>query len=153
MASLSIRAIRFGGVLGLALILGLSFARTADAAPPPGPGEQPPVRMELGSFGIDRFGAILFTGTLTCTQDAEVVFSDWISQEVGARTVTAGATLSTHCAVGQVIPVSLAAAPADGRFVPGEVWIGLELEYWTTTSQGNMIGFVPWDLQRIRTKS
>src|SRR5262245_57763057 len=139
MASLTTRALRLTGILGLALILGLSIGRTAQAAG--GPGEEPPVHLELGNFGIDRGGAILFTGTLTCTQDADVVISDWVSQQFGPRTVSAGASLTTHCAVGQAIPVELAAAPSDGRFIPGETWIGLEVEYCTATSCGNLIGF------------
>jgi hypothetical protein len=152
MTSLTTRSLRLVGLLGLALILGLSIGRTAEAAGGPGSGEPPPVHLELGNFGIDRSGASLFTGTLTCTVDADVLISDWVSQQIGPRSVSAGAALSTHCGVGQVIPVSLAAAPADGRFIPGQMWIGLELEYWTATSQGNMIGFVPWDVQRIRMK-
>ena len=151
MASNSTKLARLIGIVALTLVIGLSVADSARAAGGPGPGEEPPVHLDLGNFGIDKDGAIVFTGTLTCNEAADVWISTWMSQASGRAVVSAGGSQYLTCAAGEVLPVTIVAAPEQYRFHPGTIeMIGLEVDYMTATGYGNLFGFVDWDVRPLR---
>ena len=147
----SARLARSLGLVALVLVLGLVVAQGARAAGGGDPGDPAPVRLELGNFGLDQDGAVVFTGTLTCTEAADVFIADWTTQASGRATVSASGSAFVSCAAGEVVPITIVAAPEQYRFRPGTIeMIGLELEYWTATSYGQMLGFVDWDVRPLR---
>ena len=147
----STNLVRLLGAVALTLVIGLTTATAAGAAGGGDPGESPPVRLELGNFGLDKDGAIVFTGTLSCSEAADDFISDWMTQQSGRATVSAGGSLFVSCAAGDVLPVTIVATPEQYRFHPGTIeMIGLELQHWTETTSGQMIGFVDWDVRPLR---
>jgi hypothetical protein len=150
-ASISSKLARLIGIVALTLVIGLTVAGSARAGGGPGPGDEPPVHLDLGNFGLDKAGAIVFTGTLTCKEAADVYISTWMSQASGRAVVSAGGGAFVSCAAGDVLPVTIVAAPEQYRFHPGTIeMIGLEVDYMTATGYGNLFGFVDWDVRPLR---
>ena len=116
--------------LGLMLALSASPARAAgEGGGEPGPS---PVNLALDAFTLDRAaGSVAFAGTTTCAEGAEVLVSMAVQQGPVQRFVEVRQVAKFRCEAGTATPVELLFAPEPGRFHPGAIVVGIELEAWT----------------------
>ena len=91
--------------------------------------QEEPLILEINITGatLDRSGVVTVTGTVTCTEPAQLNFlTVYVTQPVG-RTGSVNGNASAGGAVGQCEPTapfnfSMAVTPYNGRFVPGQTF-------------------------------
>ena len=121
---------RLGAVL-FALVLGLLLLSPAAGAAPPDGGGEPgpsPVNLTLDGFALLRDGAVLFTGTVTCDVAADVRVSMSAQQGTLHHYVSVPGAATVACEAGTATPIAIRFAPDPGRFHPGALTVGIELD-------------------------
>ena len=148
---------RVGAVLSM-IVLGLMLlAPTASAAPlggeggggEPGPS---PVTLTLDAFTLLRDGSVLFTGTVTCDLAADVFITFSAQQGTIHHYVSVPGSAKLGCEAGTSNPLEVLFAPERGRFHPGTLTIGIELDACTRPDDSgngvciNQFGIPEWQL-------
>jgi hypothetical protein len=119
----------------LTLTLMLAAAPTLAGGDPGGPPESP-ATLTLDAFTLTHDKSVVFAGTLTCLQAADVTIDMRVQQGPEAHFVSVFQQATVQCAPGIAYPIDLVFDPVHpALFHPGALVVGIELEGWTVPDE------------------